>query len=384
MPWKQSDAMEERIRYVVRAEQQNKPKGELDEEFGIHRSTGWRWRKRLEQIGRIEDLGEHSRRPLRSPTQTSMEVQKRILELRQERGWGALKLQVLLKQEKHSVSVATINRILARHGAIGAADSHRPSFKRFERSEPNQLWQMDFKGIRECLAAQHGTIYPLSILDDHSRFLVGLFELSDPNTAMTLQSLRKVFEPYGLPEAMLMDHGTPWWSTSNGHGLTQMSVALMKQGIRLYFSGIGHPQTQGKVERMHRTMEAALERDRHRFPGWEAWTKKFRQEYNEIRPHQALDMAVPAQHYRPSQREYRENPPDWEYESGALVRRLNSKGSVKYRSERYFVCEALAGERVVIESLQGRILVRYRNTYVREIDLSSGRTRPLVITPPEC
>jgi transposase InsO family protein len=96
---------------------------------------------------------------------------------------------------------------------------------------------------------------------------VGLFALRDPNTASTLDCLRQVLEPYGLPEAMLMDHGTPWWSTSNGHGLTQLTVALMKQGIRLYFSGIGHPQTQGKVERLHRTMQQAIDRDLDQFPG---------------------------------------------------------------------------------------------------------------------
>jgi transposase InsO family protein len=379
MPWKQTDAMEERIRYVVRAERQRSSLGELSAEFGIHRTTGWRWRKRLEQIGRIEDLGEHSRRPRRSPNQIRPEVQQRILELRQKHGWGALKLGVLLEREGCSASVATINRVLARNGAVRPEDSHRPAFQRFERSAPNQLWQMDFKGMRECMAARYGTIYPLSILDDHSRFLVGLFALRDPNGELTLQCLRRVFEPYGLPEAMLMDHGTPWWSTSNGHGLTHLAVALMKQGIRLYFSGIRHPQTQGKVERLHRTMQQALEREGEGFPGWEAWTEKFRQEYNQVRPHQALAMAVPAERYQPSGRVYRDHPPPWEYESGAQVRRLNSQGCVKYRSERYFVCEALAGEEVVVEALQERILVRYRQTYVREIDVETGRTRPMVI-----
>src|SRR6185295_3696525 len=125
------------------------------------------------------------------------------------------------------------------------------------------------------------------------------------------------------------DHGTPWWSTSNGHGLTQLTVALLKQGIRLYFSGIGHPQTQGKVERLHRTMEQALQRDGERFPGWGAWTEAFREEYNQVRPHQALALAVPAQKYRPSGRAYQQTPREWEYESGSQVRRLNSKGCVK-------------------------------------------------------
>jgi transposase InsO family protein len=301
------------------------------------------------------------------------------LELRQKHGWGALKLQVLLEREGCRVAVATINRVLARHGMIRPEDSHRPAFRRFEREAPNQLWQMDFKGLKEHTAAQHGSVYPLSILDDYSRFLVGLFVLRDPNGESTLQCLRRVFEPYGLPEAMLMDHGTPWWSTSNGHGLTHLTVALMKQGIRLYFSGIRHPQTQGKVERMHRTMQQTLERDGAGFPGWEAWTERFRQEYNQVRPHQALDMAVPAERYQPSPREYRDPPPRWDYERGAEVRKLNSKGCVKYGGERYFVCEALAGEQVAVERLQERVLVRYRRTYVREIEIETGRTRPLVI-----
>jgi transposase InsO family protein len=381
MPWKQSSAMDERIRYVVQAEQQKRSLKELSEQFGVHRTTGWRWRRRLEQVGRIEELGEHSRRPHASPNQTSEEVQQRIVALRHQYGWGALKLQTLLAREGRTVSVATIHRVLARCGAIRPRDSHRPAAQRFERSEPNQLWQMDFKGIGDRLAERHGAVYPLSILDDHSRFLVGFFALREPNTALTMNCLREVFEPYGLPEAMLMDHGIPWWSTSNGHGLTQLTVSLMKQGIRLYFSGIGHPQTQGKVERLHRTMEQAIERDSGNFPGWELWTGRFRREYNECRPHQALHMEVPASRYRPSPRVYCENPPRWEYDTGADVRQLNSQGCVRYGQQRYFVCEALAGEDVVIESLQGRILVRYRQTYVREIDIRLGKTRPLVLSP---
>ena len=379
MPWKQTNGMEERIRYVVRAERASGSLNELSAEFGIHRTTGWRWRQRLQQVGRIEELAERSRRPLRSPRQTGAALQQRIVELRRQYGWGALKLGVLLQREGLAVATSTIHRVLLRHGLIGPEETHRPAVRRFERSAPNELWQMDFKGLRQRMAAAQGAVYPLSIEDDHSRYLLGLFLLAEPSGELTLRCLRRVFEPYGLPEAMLMDHGVPWWSNSNGHGLTQLSVALLKQGIRLYFSGVRHPQTQGKVERLHRTLEQALERDWAHFPGWEPWAERFRQEYNQLRPHQALGLAVPAARYRPSPRPYLDPAPRWEYESGSDVRRIDHKGCLAQGGQRLFVCEALAGEEVAVETLGGRLLVRYRQTYVREIDLPSSRTRPLVM-----
>src|SRR3984893_9120751 len=133
MPWKQSSEMDERIRYVVQAERQDETLSELSQEFGIHRSTGWRWRKRLEQVGRIEDLAEHSRRAGRGPSETCALVQQRILELRGKHGWGGLKLAALLKREGMVVSAATVNRVLARHGAIRPPASHRPAGERFEQ-----------------------------------------------------------------------------------------------------------------------------------------------------------------------------------------------------------------------------------------------------------
>lgn len=380
MPWAETCAMDERIRYLVRVERGEQSQVELCGEFGVHRATGWRWRKRWEQCGRLEEVAERSRRPLRSPRQTAGQIEERIVELRREHGWGGLKLQRLMEREGHAVSVATVNRILRRRGLIGAADSHPPAWRRFEREEPNQLWQMDFKGVKDHWAARHGTVYPLSILDDHSRFLVGLFPLAEATGVAAMRSLRQAFEPYGLPEAMLMDHGTPWWSTANGHGLTWLAVELMKQGIRLYFSGIGHPQTQGKVERLHRTMEQSIRHRGASFPGWQVWAEQFRQEYNHVRPHQALALAVPAEKYRPSPRQWREHPPPWDYETGCVVERLNSKGCLTHGGQRYFVCEALAGQDVAVETIRETILVRYRSTYVRQIDTHSGKTRPLLST----
>jgi len=181
---------------------------------------------------------------------------------------------------------------------------------------------------------------------------------------------------------MLIDHGTPWWSTSNGHGLTRLSVWLMKQGLNLHFGRIRHPQTQGKVERFHRTLK-----DRTRHAGlpdslaeWVAWADYFRHEYNELRPHEALAMQTPAQVYRPRNlRPYQEPPSAWDY-GGARTARLNSAGCLYSRGRHYFVCEALAEERVRLDELDHLLIVTFRATTVREINLRTGETRPVVFS----
>jgi transposase InsO family protein len=378
--WKETDVIQERMRYVVQAQTGTRRLHELAEGFGIHRSTGWRWRRRIKRIDQIEAFRDLSRRPQRSPKRTDQTVTDRILELRQKHGWGALKIQFLLTQEKRLVSVATVNRILKREGAQEREDPVRPARLRFEREAPNQLWQMDFKGVPDATAGRYGKTCPLSVLDDHSRFAIGLWGLPSQGTEETWACLAQAFQTYGVPDAMLMDHGVPWWSTSNGHGLTRLSVGLMKHGIRLYFSGIRHPQTQGKVERFHRTMQERLENWRGQFPGWQGWLDEFRREYNELRPHQALAMATPAQRYHPSKRAYNPEPAEWDYGPDADVRRLNSEGCMKWLRDRYYVCEALAKEHVCAEKVGTLLWVRYRDTYVREIDLSSGKTRSILLS----
>jgi transposase InsO family protein len=307
-------------------------------------------------------------------------VEDRVLELRRQHGWGARKLQVLLGREGIGVAPATVNRILKRRGAIGVSDPTPALGKRFEREAPNELWQMDFKGIKEVWFRLYGKVYPLTILDDHSRFVTGLFALAAPDAEGVNRCLRAVFDQVGLPDAMLMDHGTPWWNHSNGYGLTQLSVDLMKQNIRLYFGAIRHPQTQGKVERLHRTLEEALAHAtaQKRFPGWPEFLQEFREEYNQLRPHEALDLQVPAARYQRSPRCWNPSPPSWDYGPAAVVSGLNSQGSLLYEGRRYYVCRALAGEEVALDLLENRLLVRYRRTWMREIDLGSGRSLPIV------
>jgi len=212
------------------------------------------------------------------------------------------------------------------------------------------------------------------MLDDHSRYVVGLYAVGGLDTATVHRCLVRTFERYGVPEAMLMDHGIPWWGNSNARGLTRLSVSLLRQNIRLCFSGVRHPQTQGKVERFHRTLSEELRRRSipHTIDAFQVRLDHFRELYNQVRPHEALHLAVPNDAYTPSPRPYTPTPHEWEYPSGSIVRRLNSQGCLDYNTQRLFVCEALAGERVRLECLHNTLVVQYRHMYIREIDLSTG------------
>lgn len=378
MPWKESTVMEERHRFIVESQMPGVNFSALCRRHEISRRTGYRWQRRYKQAGSISGVKELSRRPHRVANKTAFDIEERVVSLRQLYGWCADSLSVLLEQEGIHLSVSTINRIIKRHNLIYPEDSHKKAIKRFERAAPNELWQMDFKG--HYYMPGRRICYPLSILDDHSRYLVGLFALGDKLGESVEGCLVRLFEGFGVPEAMLMDHGTPWWSVHNGYGLTALSVGLIKQGVRLCLSGVGHPQTQGKVERFHRTLKRAVGRKEKptNLVSWQEVFEEFRQEYNEIRPHHALGLQVPASRYQPGLREYNPHPPEWDYPPAAIVKRLNSQGMVEYGGRRYFVCEALKGERVQLIEFCGNLLVKYRQLFIREINLSTGKTNAIL------
>lgn len=374
MPFKETDVMNERVRFVVLALEENANFSVLCRRFGISRTTGYRWLNRYRQEGSFAALGDRSRAPHHCPHKTSPELEARVVALRQKYGWGARKLAVLLKREGIDLPVSTLNRIIKRNGLVSRPQAHRPATKRFEREEPNQLWQMDFKGR---FRVAEGHCHALSLLDDHSRYALGLYALPSTGAKGTFDCLCETFGRYGVPEAMLMDHGTPWWASQGGQGLTWVAIQLMKQDIRLYFSGFRHPQTQGKVEAFHRSL--SRDWDHHGRPttlaAATAHFDHFRHEYNHVRPHEALEMAVPADRYRRSVRAYDADPPAWDYEPDLTVTRLNSQGSLTYQGRRHFVAKPLANERVAYHEVDGKLLVQYRQMYVREIDLSTGETR---------
>ena len=368
---------EQRMQFVIRSSSGAERMTALCREFGISRPTGYLWRRRYRQADSLTQVSERSRRPHRSPQRTTAGKEQRVVVLRQQTGWGAKKLRVLLHEEEIPLAVRTIHRILERHGLV-SEDAHGPAPGRFERSEPNELWQMDSKG-KYPLA--DGACHPLSIVDDHSRYAVGLYALPELSGAKAFPFLVETFRRYGVPQSMLMDRGTLWWSAWNGWGLTRLSVRLIEQGIQLLYGRVRHPQTQGKVERFHRTLGEAL---RHRgvpqqFGEWAAALEEFRSSYNQRRPHEALGMKRPAERYQRSPRSYQERVKEWEYPAGSEVQRLNSQGMLRDERHRWFVCGALANQRVRVERFDRKLLVSYRHMYVREIDLKRRASRALVV-----
>jgi len=378
MPWINTEPMEQKIAFITRALSAYRGQfSSLCEEFRISRKTGYKWLRRYHAAHSLTALEEHSRRPHESPRRIATSLEERILQLRSPDGWGARKIAQLLWEEGVRVSVATVHRTLLRRGAVHPIDQHGPAPGRFERPSPNDLFQADFKGPMGRVGAKDE---PLTMLDDHSRFALGVFALRDHKLERVQDCFTGVFERYGLPRQLLLDHGTPWWNNQNGWGISRLSVFFIQQNIELIFGQVRHPQTQGKIERFHRTLARSMihqglpER-------WEQWQERydgFVQRYNQVRPHEALAMQRPAQHYRPSTRRYQKQVAKWIYPAGVAVYSVDGAGTVRVDGRRYFVSEALIHQEVALEPVGDHILVRFRNMYIRELNLRQSSTLPFV------
>jgi transposase InsO family protein len=378
MPWLETDVRDQRIRFVIAASHPSANMTATCRAFGISRKTGYKWLARQAAAGSMAALANRSRRPHQSPQRTSARRTARVVALREVYGWGGEKLVPLLAAEGVHLAARTVDRIIAREGLTRCDVAPAAAPRRFEYAAPNDLWQMDAKGHYPIHRGRR--CHPLSLLDDHSRFAVGLYALPTLHTSGVREALIDCFERYGVPAAMLMDHGSPWWAPANTAGLSVLSVFLLKQGIRLLHGRVRHPQTQGKVERFHRTLGERLRwwgvpKD---LTGFIRAFADFREEYNELRPHEALGHQPPALHFQPSRRRYVAHPRPWEYAAGSDVSRVDHAGMISYRGHRFFVAEALRGELVACTRFAHRVLVSYRQMYVRELQLRSGRSRSLL------
>ena len=379
MPWKTESVMEQRLSFVIEARQGRDSFSELSRRYGVSRQTGYEWVRRYQEVDSIEALRDKSRRPQHSPRRTARAAEQRVLAIRDEKGWGANKIQYVMAQEGRNLPVITVHRILKRNGRVPLASQRRLAPGRFARERCNELAQMDFKG--DYRLAGGGKCYPLTLLDDCSRYLLGLWPLPSLDGEGVYQVLKQHFRREGVPQEMLMDHGSTWYANNTEHGLTWLSIWLIKQGITIRYSGVHHPQTQGKVERFHRTLKERTEH--HGLPStmseWRRWAAEMRHEYNEQRPHESLGMRTPAEVYsRENLRPYQEHPREWEYDGGE-VRRLDNEGGLSKYGTWYFVCQALAKELVRVDEFDGKLSVTFRHLTVREIDLHTRSSTAMLL-----
>ena len=346
MPWITHTTMSQRHEFVLLASQAGVNFRQLCRRFQISVKTGCKWRRRY-QAGGVAALADQSRRPKHSPARCSAERVALVVALRQAQPtWGGRKLRRRLQDLQHAAvpAASTCTAILRRAQLLdpAAGAAHTP-WQRFERAQPNELWQMDFKGH---FATQAGPrCHPLTVLDDHSRF--NLVLAAEPNeTAATVQAaLTAAFARYGLPEALLCDNGPPWGCAEPVCPHTGLTVWLLRLGVRVRHGRPYHPQTQGKDERFHRTLRADLltQHTWRDLAHCAAEFPRFRQTYNCERPHDALAGATPASRYRPSPRSAPAGLPPIEYPAGTTVRHLRGGGHCTFGGQTWYVGRAFGG-----------------------------------------
>lgn len=372
MPWQEISTMSLRHEFVVLADSEETNMSALCRRFEISPKTGYKWLARYRAAG-VNALVDRSRRPQGSPRRTAPDIESAVVRLRvQHPAWGARKLYHRLCDLGRTdlPCPSTLQAILQRHGLIDPADSRtHQAWVRFEHDAPNQLWQMDFKGH---FALVQGRCHALTVLDDHARFNLCLQACADERGDTVQHRLTPVLRRYGLPARMTMDNGAPWGSDED-HRYTPLTLWLIRLGIGVSHSRPYHPQTQGKDERFHRTLNVEVLRGppfrdlgqcQQRFDDWRAI-------YNLERPHEALGMATPASRYQPSPRAFPETLPPIEYADGDIVRKVQDKGEISYRNRTWRVPKALRGYPVALRRTQtdGLLDVFFCHQKVAQINL---------------
>jgi putative transposase len=384
MPWKEHRAVDLKKEFVLAAMFPGANVAQLCRQYGISRNNGYKWIRRFEADGEV-GLEERSRRP-KNISSTDGETVVRLIELRRRYPWGAKKLRQLLSREigKGLPSVKTVARILDRVGEPRVrkpnrrlrvvAREHEP----LAVNAPNDVWTVDFKGWWRTRDGKR--FEPLTVRDAFSRYVLCLQMLGSTRADVVKPAFERLFQSCGLPAVIRVDNGSPFACTSAPAGLSQLSAWWTALGIRVSFSRPAHPQDNGAHERMHADVAAELECD----PAasrevQQRAADRWRQIYNEIRPHEALQMKTPANLYLRSPRRFRGiRPPA--YPPTFAVRQVTRTGCVHYLNRTVFVSQSVAGHQVGVQKTRhGRLAVRFYGISLGLFDLASA---PLHNAPP--
>lgn len=355
MGWKESDRVSLRAEFVRLASIEGANRSQLCERFGISRKTGYKWIRRWSERG-DDGLEDQSRRPNATPGKTAVAVERAVVKIRKKHpAWGGRKIRRRLQDQgmRSPPSASTVTAILRRHGLISDEESaKRQPYGSFERSEPNELWQVDFKG--EFKLSRGSNCYPLTILDDHSRYSLGVIGCSNQKRLTVQKHFRGVFERYGLPRAIYVDNGNPWGAKDQGFRHTRFTAWLLRHDVEVIHGRPYYPEGRGKLERFHRTLKLEVLQGRQFSslaeiqPEFDHW----RVVYNQERPHESLDLDVPLSRYRASDRTFEEKTTPYEYSDRFEVRRAGRYGQLSFHGATYRVSEAFCNESIGISPTQ--------------------------------
>jgi putative transposase len=356
--------MQERARFVLERERGEYTMSELCAIYGVSRETGYEWWRRYQQTG-LAELCDRGRAPAQHPNQSAAEIGAAVLELRRAHmTWGPRKLKRGLEREHPETqwpAASTMGTMLAREGLVIARRKRRrvePYTRPFAAAtEPNRVWCADFKGWFRTRDGER--IDPLTISDAHSRYLLRCQAVEKTDTARVQAIFEAAFREYGMPQAIRSDNGSPFASRGVA-GLSRLAVWWMKLGIVPERIAAGHPEQNGRHERMHRTLKAetAAPPAANRRAQQRSFDR-FRQEYNQQRPHQALAMQTPAAVFVSSPRVFPARVPEPQYGSALTVRRVDCTGHFSWKHENVFLSEVLDGERIGLLPIDDRHFTIY-------------------------
>lgn len=376
------DVVEERTGFVLEYDSGSFTMAELCRIYGIARKTGYQWVERYENEGlvglqdRRYGAGSH-------PNQTSAQIEGQIIDLKHAHpSWGAKKLRGYLVAKKQSIqwpALSTFGEILRREG-LSAPQRKRlrtPLYSQpFQKVEaPNQTWCGDFKGWFRTGDGER--VDPLTISDAHSRYLLRCQSVDKTNTEQVQAVFAAAFREYGMPEAIRTDNGAPFASRAVA-GISRLSIYWMKLGIVPERIQPGHPEQNGRHERMHRTLkqETAKPPASSRRAQQNAFDR-FRHEYNQERPHEALEQQTPASHYRSSPRVYPDRIPEPEYSSEFKPKRVFPDGTFWWKGAQVFISKSLGKETIGLQPVDER----YWDVYFANFPLTRFDTHRLVLQP---
>jgi len=381
MPWKECSVMDERMKFVAKL-LEGQAMSRVCLEFGISRKTGYKIWNRYRNSG-VEAFTDRSRRPYHYANRLPMQVETTIVRLKQEKpNWGAPKIRELLIRKYPNIkppAKSTVHAVLDRHGLVQSRGRRRNKAMGTPLStakRPNELWCADYKG--EFMLQDQRYCYPLTITDHASRFLLACEGLESTKERFAFTIFERVFKDYGLPKAIRTDNGVPFASPNGLFNLSKLSVWWLRLGIEIERIKPGHPQQNGRHERMHLTLKKeATKPSAENFLQQQARFEEFIEEYNTERPHEALGMKCPGEVYLPSDRAYQGLlEPHYPFHDKTII--VTHCGRICLKTKKVNFSQAFAGQSVGIKEVgDGIWLVSFMDYDLGYFDLEGIRFEPL-------